>query len=85
MDQALSGTTGQRPNQVLADPYATNKNVSRWLNPAAFAMPALGTYGNTGSQNVRIEICVLKCRRGLYARAYAGLSHPGFASLPATE
>ena len=51
-DQALSATTDQRPNQVLASPYAPGKSVSLWLNPAAFAIPAVGTYGNVGSQSV---------------------------------
>jgi hypothetical protein len=51
-DQALTGTTGQRPDQMLASPYAATKSVAQWLNPGAFAMPAVGTYGNTGSQSV---------------------------------
>jgi hypothetical protein len=49
VDRALSGmqATNQRANQVLDDPYG-NKTLSNWLNPAAFAQPALGTYGNSG-------------------------------------
>jgi hypothetical protein len=46
LDQALSGTSDQRPQQMLANPYCANKSVSCWLNPSAFAQPALGTYGN---------------------------------------
>jgi hypothetical protein len=53
LDQALSGTTDQRPNQVLASPYAPNKSIDLWLNPLAFVQPALGTYGNAGSRSVR--------------------------------
>jgi hypothetical protein len=53
VDQALSGTSDQRPDQLLPSVYASNKSVDQWLNPAAFAMPALGTYGNVGSQSVR--------------------------------
>ncbi|HLG59218.1 MAG TPA: TonB-dependent receptor [Vicinamibacterales bacterium] len=47
-DRALSGIqpTIQRANQVLDNPYG-DKTTSNWLNPAAFAQPALGTYGNS--------------------------------------
>ena len=44
VDNALSGQTNQRPNQILADPYLKQGN--QWLNPAAFQAPAPGTYGN---------------------------------------
>jgi hypothetical protein len=54
-DTARTGIGGQRPNQVLADPYCTPKHVAFplvpganncWLNSAAFQPPALGTLGN---------------------------------------
>src|SRR4030095_1131057 len=47
-DRALSGiqATTQRASQVLDNPYGA-KTVNNWLNPAAFAQPALGTYGNS--------------------------------------
>ena len=47
-DRALSGiqATTQRANQVLDNPYG-DKTINNWLNPAAFAQPALGTYGNS--------------------------------------
>jgi len=47
-DRALSGiqATTQRANQVSDEPYG-NGTRDQWLNPAAFAQPALGTYGNS--------------------------------------
>jgi len=51
-DRALSGTTNQRVNQILGNPYG-DKTVSNYLNPAAFALPATGTLGNVGSYSVR--------------------------------
>lgn len=51
-DIQLSGSTGQRPNQVLADPLCPNPNPSCWINPAAFAQPAYGTLGDLGRSTV---------------------------------
>jgi hypothetical protein len=49
-DQALTGTSLQRTNQILADPYKdrSGRPYTQWVNPAAFAAPALGTYGDVG-------------------------------------
>jgi hypothetical protein len=73
IDNALNGattTTGsqgiQRPNQVLLDPYLPHKSVNGWLNPAAFATPAPGTYGNLGPNNllgpaaVQLDLALLR-------------------------
>jgi hypothetical protein len=48
VDRALSGiqATTQRASQVLDNAYG-NGTRDQWLNPAAFAQPALGTYGNS--------------------------------------
>lgn len=47
-DDALTGLNGQRPNQILSNPYAPNKSVDQWLLPAtvAYSRPTPGTYGN---------------------------------------
>ncbi|HEY3826547.1 MAG TPA: TonB-dependent receptor [Bryobacteraceae bacterium] len=51
-DIQLSGSGGQRPNQILADPLCANPGPSCWINPAAFASPAAGTLGTLGRSNV---------------------------------
>jgi hypothetical protein len=50
-DRSLTSTPNQRVNQVLGDPYG-DKSVGRYLNPAAFAIPALGTLGNVGMASI---------------------------------
>jgi hypothetical protein len=52
-DRALTVAPGQTPNLVDLNPYAGNQTVSQWVNPAAFAMPAPGTYGNLGYNNMK--------------------------------
>jgi hypothetical protein len=51
-DRALSGTPNQRPdvlrNPVLPSDRARGDRISQWFDRTAFAMPALGAYGNTG-------------------------------------
>lgn len=52
LDQQLSGTGGQRPNQINPDPLCADPNPSCWINPKAFATPALGTLGDLGRSNI---------------------------------
>ncbi len=57
-DRALTTVAGQTVNQVLSNAYAANRGSANgnatlnWLDPNAFAIPALGTYGTTAYGNV---------------------------------
>ena len=58
-DVALNGQVGtQRANQLLDDPYA-DRSINplnggmRFLNPAAFGVPAAGTLGNSKRNGIR--------------------------------
>jgi hypothetical protein len=59
LDQALTGVSNQHAEQVLPNVYVapgTRSPLSTpavaWLNQAAYAEPALGTYGNSGLASV---------------------------------
>jgi hypothetical protein len=54
-DRALTGLAGQTADQVSADVYqdTSGRLGSQFLNRAAFAIPALGTYGNLDRFTVR--------------------------------
>lgn len=48
VDVSLQGPRGGgRPN-LVGDWKPSNQNIDNWLNPAAFVMPAQGTFGNSG-------------------------------------
>jgi outer membrane receptor protein involved in Fe transport len=55
-DRQLSGTNNavptQRPLQVLRDTLCSNPTSSCWINPAAFALPPLGTLSTMNRGNV---------------------------------
>jgi carboxypeptidase family protein len=55
-DVAMNGFQGnngtQRPNQILASPYGDTNSLTNYLNAAAFANPAPGTYGNLGQSTI---------------------------------
>lgn len=50
IDNALTGTIYQRANQILPDAYldTSGRPNTTFIDPAAFATPAFGTYGNVG-------------------------------------
>ncbi len=83
-------SSNQRPNLVPGvSIYPANQTISNWLNPAAFAIPAKGTWGNLGRfaargpSNYEIDSSLTKTfklseRFGLNVRAAAFnlLNHP---------
>jgi hypothetical protein len=53
-DNSLTGVGLDRPNQVLSNAYTSAWGPSlQYINPAAFAPNALGTFGNVGRNSVR--------------------------------
>jgi hypothetical protein len=51
-DRANTGVGGQRPNR-LGSGQLDNPTVEKWFDPAAFALPAQFTYGDTGANILR--------------------------------
>jgi hypothetical protein len=85
-------TSSQRPNLVPGVPiYAANQTINNWFNPAAFSLPANGTWGNLGryiangpgmyeidsSLQKRFRITE-RLRLNFRAAAYNVLNHPIF-------
>jgi hypothetical protein len=52
-DRALTTVPNQTANLVNTNPYCSTQSVACWINPAAFALPTLGTYGNLGYNNLK--------------------------------
>jgi hypothetical protein len=53
-DRALDGSSGQRVNWLQENPFSdrSGRPMTQYLNPAAFAIPALGTRGTLGRANI---------------------------------
>lgn len=49
-NEMLDGNNvNQRPDRVAGVPlYLANRSITQWINPAAFSLPAVGTWGNAG-------------------------------------
>jgi hypothetical protein len=56
VDRCLCDTLAQRPDQVLQNIYQdkSGRPMTQYLNPAAFALPAVGTLGNMGRSVVKL-------------------------------
>ena len=50
---ATAGVSNERPNQILPDPYCTNRTKNCWVNPAAFRAAPTGTFSNLGNNNLQ--------------------------------
>ena len=55
VDRALNGISNQRPDQILGSVYGnkSGRPLSQFINPAAFALPAMGTNGNMSPRNIQ--------------------------------
>ncbi|HYR82526.1 MAG TPA: TonB-dependent receptor [Terriglobia bacterium] len=98
VDSALTAQPNQVPNLVPGvSPYAADKSVDQWLNPAAFAAPAPGTYGNLGRFNLKgpavfqLDVALARTfpiREGktlqLRVEAFNLPNHPNFSTPVAT-
>jgi hypothetical protein len=51
-DRANTGLSGQRPDRI-GNGNLSDKTVSKWFDPSAFAIPAQYTYGNSGRNILR--------------------------------
>jgi hypothetical protein len=84
--------TNQRPNAVVGvSQYLPNKNVNGWLNPAAYSLPAPGTFGNLGRNTfygpgyaqedlslIKTTVFMERYKLQFRAEVFNFLNHPNF-------
>jgi hypothetical protein len=88
-----SNFTNQRPNVVPGvSQYPVNQTINNWLNPAAFSVPATGTFGNLGRNTIygpgfaQVDVSLVKetpisesTHLEFRAEVYDLANHPNFA------
>jgi hypothetical protein len=86
-------TTNQRPNVVPGvNEYPANQSITNWLNPAAFALPPVGTFGNGsrgdffGPSLFNVDVSTLKnislterVKMQIRGEIFNVFNHPNFA------
>jgi hypothetical protein len=90
VDQANVGSGGQRPD-IVGDMHVSNPTIDQWFNPAAFALPALYTFGSAGRNILRgpnfsnLDFSIMKnfritegSRVELRAEMFNAFNHPNF-------
>jgi hypothetical protein len=92
-DQSGTVVAGsERPNLVMPVDQIYTGNINQWVNPAAFSLPAAGTFGNlqrdflTGPHTVNLDYALLKettikeqTRLQFRAEFFNLLNHANFA------
>ena len=92
-----AGNNSDRPNLVPGiDWRSAQQTPDHWINPAAFSIPATGTFGNLGRNTLRgpqlhnIDLALVKeigkrkCSYEVRAEFFNILNHPNFALPNAT-
>jgi Carboxypeptidase regulatory-like domain len=52
VDRLLDNSGSQRAQQILENPYGDRSSLTNYLNPKAFTLPAIGSYGNMSPNNI---------------------------------
>jgi hypothetical protein len=52
VDNSRTGEGADRPN-IVGEPYVRNLNTRQWLNPSAFLLAPVGSFGNAGWNSLR--------------------------------